>query len=637
MPPARGAGRRACSGRVLRVSPRRGRAGRLPPPGARSPRTRRRSRRSAPRSRPAGHRLPRGSRARRGCPRAAPPRARPGWRAGRARGSSPSPWPLAPLLLPPLPEGLLRDGLQVPDGRPAGEPPGEAGYLAAAGEGPLADPGQPLGPLVELRVGERPGHRLHHGVLGVELLAQGPLVLLVADDLAAQVDEDLGDVDLDGTHLVARPAQRGRVGQRVRAGLADTHELGRQDGADGAWVDGVVRVAAGPLVDGADVQTRRAPDAVEGLAPDLVRQHVRPAVVEQDEVELLWSVPLGDAGPERRVRVHPLCGRGAGEELHKDLEVLPLGHDLLYAHQRDEDGRQRRAHPAVALGLDDGDRPGLGDGEVRPADADLRVQKLLPEVEASGVRQVLRLVGELLGVELPEEELPDLRAVLVYGRHQDVRRVLPGELDDELGEIGLEGVDALRLQVLVELGLVRRYGLDLDDLLGPFVLRDAGDDAVRLAGVGPLAPDSLGGLAEVAAELGVAQALAGRDLEGRGRAGGEGVGRFGLRGHLSSVVASISARWTVPTPACRRLRPPPMCMRQELSPAAQTSASVSRTRLSLSPSIAAEVSAFFTANVPPNPQHCSASPSSTRSIPRTLRKSSSGASPTFSIRREWQA
>ena len=52
--------------------------------------------------------------------------------------------------------------------------------------------------------------------------------------------------------------------------------------------------------------------------------------------------------------------------------------------------------------------------------------------------------------------------------------------------------------------------------------------------------------------------------------------------------------------------------------------------------MAIEVSAFLTANVPPNPQHSSASASSTRSIPRTARSSRSGASPTRSIRSEWQ-
>jgi hypothetical protein len=79
-----------------------------------------------------------------------------------------------------------------------------------------------------------------------------------------------------------------------------------------------------------------------------------------------------------------------------------------------------------------------------------------------------------------------------------------------------------------------------------------------------------------------------------------------------------------------------MCIRQELSPALHSSAWVDSTLRILSASMAAETSGFFTAKVPPNPQHDSASGSSTRSIPRTSRSRRSGRSPTRSSRREWQ-
>src|SRR5215203_3302892 len=236
--------------------------------------------------------------------------------------------------------------------------------------------------------------------------------------------------------------------------------------------------------------------------------------------------------------------------------------------------------------------------------------------------------------------------------------------------------------MLVELCLVGRYGLDLDDLFCALLSYDPGDYPVRLLGVarpvnlapgarhglfelqqvrvqvahdtllegapglpeafpvghlidgdGALAPDGLGGLPEVSPELRVREALPGRSLERRSRARGKCIGRPHYPS--SALLASIWARCAVSTPVRRRPRPPPMCIRHELSPAVQISASVSRTCRILSESIAAEVSAFLTAKVPPNPQHSSAAASSTRSIPRTFRKSSRGASPTLSIRREW--
>ena len=94
--------------------------------------------------------------------------------------------------------------------------------------------------------------------------------------------------------------------------------------------------------------------------------------------------------------------------------------------------------------------------------------------------------------------------------------------------------------------------------------------------------------------------------------------RLRERRHRGSGLASparISARCTVRTPAAAAPRPPPMCIRHELSPAVHTSAPVVADAASLSASIAAEVSAFLTANVPPKPQHSSASGSSTSSMP----------------------
>ena len=93
---------------------------------------------------------------------------------------------------------------------------------------------------------------------------------------------------------------------------------------------------------------------------------VRP-VVQQDEVERARPVSRGHAGPERRVGVHPLTGRRAREELEEDLEVPRSADHLLDPHYRDQRLGKRRAHAPVALGLDDADRPGLGDGEVRAA------------------------------------------------------------------------------------------------------------------------------------------------------------------------------------------------------------------------------------------------------------------------------
>ena len=50
----------------------------------------------------------------------------------------------------------------------------------------------------------------------------------------------------------------------------------------------------------------------------------------------------------------------------------------------------------------------------------------------------------------------------------------------------------------------------------------------------------------------------------------------------------------------------------------------------------ADTSGFFSENVPPKPQHWSASGSSRTSMPRTACSSCIGRSPTRAIRSEWQ-
>ena len=64
-----------------------------------------------------------------------------------------------------------------------------------------------------------------------------------------------------------------------------------------------------------------------------------------------------------------------------------VGHDLLDAHHGDQRLGQGQAHPPVALGLDDEQRAGLGDGEVGAGDRrPWRARNLLPQVRAGGHR-----------------------------------------------------------------------------------------------------------------------------------------------------------------------------------------------------------------------------------------------------------
>ncbi len=123
-------------------------------------------------------------------------------------------------------------------------------------------------------------------------------------------------------------------------GTSFARQLRLEDRPDRAGVDRVVGVPAGLPVHRADVDAGRAADAAQRVAPDGVRERPRATGVDEHEVERRRPVAGPHARPERRVRVHPLARRRAGQQLEHDREVVPAGDDLLDAHHRDERVRE---------------------------------------------------------------------------------------------------------------------------------------------------------------------------------------------------------------------------------------------------------------------------------------------------------
>src|SRR5579883_1227486 len=306
-------------------------------------------------------------------------------------------------------------------------------------------------------------------------------------------------------------------------------------------------------------------------------------------------------------------------------------------------------------------------------------------MQARGIRQFARLIAERLHLQLAQEHLTNLRPVLVNGRHQNVRGALTGQLNNQLGQVGLNRLNPPGPEREIQTNLIGGQGLHLNDLASLVRGDDLSDQPIgllRLArpmdlparalhrglqleqigiqvaqralfngppGLAQRLPigylldharaflaNRMGGLVQVAPQLRIVQRLSRRALKRRQRTPLQAKSRSIAHRKSSSVDARISARWTGRTPARWRCRASPICIKHELSAAAQTSARVSSTLRTFSLSIAREVSAFFTANVPPKPQHSCAPGSSTSSRPRTARSRRRGASPTCRKRREWQ-
>ncbi len=202
--------------------------------------------------------------------------------------------------------------------------------------------------------------------------------------------------------------------------MLHVHQLWRQDGADGSWINRSVSVAAGLTVDRAGVHAGGAANALERLALLGARKNRRAAIVEQNDMEVLRAVAGCHAGPERGVGVHALaCGR-TGQHLEHDFKVLKARQHLLNAGQGDHGAGQREAHAAVALRLHNGNRTGFGDEEIRPADGRGDGQKLLPQIPAGRGGQGLRIVRQIFQAHAAGENFAHLAAIDVQRRDDDV-------------------------------------------------------------------------------------------------------------------------------------------------------------------------------------------------------------------------
>ena len=129
------------------------------------------------------------------------------------------------------------------------------------------------------------------------------------------------------------------------------------------------------------------------------------------------------------------------------------------------DARQDLRQVAVALVGDDDRGAGLGDEEVGAGDADVGLRGSARAARArasssSAAGSLRSRSGRQLGVDAAEVRL-DLLLGQVHRRRDDVARRLVAELDDVFAEVGLDRLDAVRLEMLVEADLLGDHRLAL--------------------------------------------------------------------------------------------------------------------------------------------------------------------------------
>src|SRR6201996_1702311 len=159
---------------------------------------------------------------------------------------------------PPVAKGLFWKRAQIANGGPVAEHSGKMPDPSLRDERPLTDLTKALCGFKPATTQKNTCHSFHAN--GFEVGS----VLLLAYYASSEMDENLGNIDLDRADFVAGSAQRRRIGKRLR--VLHVKELRREYCTDGTRVNGAIGVASCLPIDRTGVETSAAADAVQRLS-----------------------------------------------------------------------------------------------------------------------------------------------------------------------------------------------------------------------------------------------------------------------------------------------------------------------------------------------------------------------------------
>src|SRR5260370_3235000 len=100
------------------------------------------------------------------------------------------------------------------------------------------------------------------------------------------------------------------------------------------------------LIDRAGIETSAAANTRERLPCDGTSQHPRTAVVEYNDVQLVWAFILRlalQSGDKRLVTAQTLASAGPWQQFQKDIQNRKAWQNFFDAHDCDMDSRQARS------------------------------------------------------------------------------------------------------------------------------------------------------------------------------------------------------------------------------------------------------------------------------------------------------
>ena len=176
-----------------------------------------------------------------------------------------------------------------------------------------------------------------------------------------------------------------------------------------------------------------------------------------------------------------LTRTATAEQTLEHSHALIVRHQFFYSHRHDVQLRHRGGHVGITLVGANHTVARGSHTKVAACHTRTSLHKLVAQVMASAASQVSRVViAYFLGDTLLLKHLAYLLTFQVDGRHHDMARLLPQELDDALTQVGLHHVDAVLLQVRVHLALLGEHGLRLHHLIHVMVFQNAQHNLVEL-------------------------------------------------------------------------------------------------------------------------------------------------------------
>ncbi len=163
--------------------------------------------------------------------------------------------------------------------------------------------------------------------------------------------------------------------------------------------------------------------------------------------------------------------------------MLALRDDFLKTHAGNVHIGQVRAHVGVAFVGTHHKFAGFGDGKVDAREGGFARHEFFAQVLSSCLGQVLRIFVAFLGTQVLVEGFAHIFLFEVNGGQHDMARFFFAQLHDALAQVGIDHLNPMFKQVLIQVAFLGEHGFAFDHGLHPIFFQDTQHDLVVFQGI----------------------------------------------------------------------------------------------------------------------------------------------------------